>query len=187
MSGWSAGVIHSAGEVTHLAEGKRKPGDRSLQWLTDAGTSIALLAQAREDFHASPRSRNADCLPAELRASAADNQFVAIRGSRRWGERRGISLPHCIASCCVWESSRRYARHLAPIKMRTPERVHRTYGHECLHVHQPASLQEVREGTFAFLQHYNDERPQKAAGLWQCASAGCFSDFTQLTSPSRAC
>ena len=35
------------------------------------------------------------------------------------------------------------------------ERFHRTYGQACLQVHQPSTLQEVREITEAFLQHYN--------------------------------
>ena len=41
------------------------------------------------------------------------------------------------------------------------ERFHRTYGQECLQVHQPSTLQEVREVTEAFLQHYNYERPHQ--------------------------
>src|SRR5260221_14154598 len=41
------------------------------------------------------------------------------------------------------------------------ERFHRTYVQECLHVHQPSTLQEVREVTEAFLQHYNNERPHQ--------------------------
>jgi hypothetical protein len=41
------------------------------------------------------------------------------------------------------------------------ERFHRTYGQECLHVHQPSTLQEVREVTEAFLQHDNNERPHQ--------------------------
>jgi hypothetical protein len=41
------------------------------------------------------------------------------------------------------------------------ERYHRTYGQECLQVHRPSTLQEVREVTEAFLQHYNNERPHQ--------------------------
>ncbi len=41
------------------------------------------------------------------------------------------------------------------------ERFHRTYGQECLQVHHPSTLQEVREVTEAFLQHYNEERPHQ--------------------------
>jgi hypothetical protein len=41
------------------------------------------------------------------------------------------------------------------------ERFHRTYGQECLQVHNPSTLQEVREVTEGFLQHYNYERPHQ--------------------------
>jgi hypothetical protein len=41
------------------------------------------------------------------------------------------------------------------------ERYHRTYGQECLQVHQPRTLQEVCEVTEAFLSHYNNERPHQ--------------------------
>lgn len=38
------------------------------------------------------------------------------------------------------------------------ERNHRTYGQKCLQVHRLSALQEVREVTEAFLQHYKEER-----------------------------
>ena len=52
-----------------------------------------------------------------------------------------------------------------PDKNAVVERYHRTYGQECLHIHQPGTLQEVREVTEAFLQHYNHERPRPASEL----------------------
>jgi hypothetical protein len=42
------------------------------------------------------------------------------------------------------------------------ERFHRSLGQECLQVHRPATLSEVREVTEAFLVHYNHERPNQA-------------------------
>ncbi len=48
-----------------------------------------------------------------------------------------------------------------PDKNAFVKRFHRTYGQECLHIHQPSTLQEVREVTEAFLQHYNYERPHQ--------------------------
>jgi hypothetical protein len=48
-----------------------------------------------------------------------------------------------------------------PDKNAFVERFHRTYGQECLQVHQPATLQEVREVTEAFLQHDKNERPHQ--------------------------
>jgi integrase-like protein len=42
------------------------------------------------------------------------------------------------------------------------ERYHRTYEHECLQVHRPATLERAREVTTTFAQHYNHERPNQA-------------------------
>jgi hypothetical protein len=42
------------------------------------------------------------------------------------------------------------------------ERFHRTLEEECLRVHLPAPLEQAREVTAAFRQHYNDERPNQA-------------------------
>ncbi len=41
------------------------------------------------------------------------------------------------------------------------QRYHRTYGQECLQLHRPSTLQEVREVTEAFLKHSNEERPHQ--------------------------
>lgn len=48
-----------------------------------------------------------------------------------------------------------------PDKNAYVERYHRTYGQECLQLHRPSTLQEVREVTEAFLKHYNEERPHQ--------------------------
>jgi hypothetical protein len=41
------------------------------------------------------------------------------------------------------------------------ERYHRSYNQECLLVHRPATLQEVREVTEQFMHHYKSERPHQ--------------------------
>ena len=41
------------------------------------------------------------------------------------------------------------------------ERYHRTYQEECLAVDRPATVEQVREVTAAFAQHYNYERPHQ--------------------------
>jgi Integrase core domain len=42
------------------------------------------------------------------------------------------------------------------------ERFHRSLGHECLDVHRPATLAEVREVTETYRPHYHDQRPNQA-------------------------
>jgi len=41
------------------------------------------------------------------------------------------------------------------------ERYHRTYQEECLAVERPATVEQVREATAAFAQHYNWSRPHQ--------------------------
>ncbi len=41
------------------------------------------------------------------------------------------------------------------------ERFHRSLGQQRLQIHRPSTLQEVREVTEAFLQHYNHDRPHQ--------------------------
>ncbi len=47
-------------------------------------------------------------------------------------------------------------------KRGTLERYHRSYNQECLQIHRPTTLQEVREVTEQFIEHYNYQRPLKA-------------------------
>ncbi len=100
----------------------------------DAGTSIALLAQAREDFH----------------EQTAIETVIAGRGAR-------AEFPFPTASTqgtCLGVRPQVCQPH-RPDNNAFVERFHRAYGQECLQVHQPGTLQEVREVTEAFLQHCN--------------------------------
>lgn len=42
------------------------------------------------------------------------------------------------------------------------ERYHRSYQHECLALERPSTLEQARQVTEAFVQHYNVERPNQA-------------------------
>lgn len=61
------------------------------------------------------------------------------------------------------------------------ERYHESYNKECIQVYRPSTLEEVRTVTEHFQQHYNLERPLKAAQLPQSASWRCSSRFTQTS------
>jgi transposase InsO family protein len=49
-----------------------------------------------------------------------------------------------------------------PDKNAYVERFHRSLDQECLQVHRPGTLSEVSERAFAYLSHYNRERPNQA-------------------------
>jgi Integrase core domain len=52
------------------------------------------------------------------------------------------------------------------------ERYHRTLSQECLRLHRPKTLDEVRQVPEAVAAHSTWQRPLKAGQLWQSASAG---------------
>jgi hypothetical protein len=59
-------------------QGKRKPCDCASATRMDAGTSIALSAQAREDFHEPTGVGNRDYHLAIVRTPSPDDEFFAI-------------------------------------------------------------------------------------------------------------
>jgi Integrase core domain len=69
------------------------------------------------------------------------------------------------ASVPVWASTR---MSVIPAILHHPqqnafvERYHRTYQQECLALDRPTSLEQARQVTEAFTQHYNVERPNQA-------------------------
>jgi transposase len=72
-----------------------------------------------------------------------------------------------------------------PDKNASVERPHRTLAAECLLIHRPTTLEQVREVTVTFRQHYHTERPRKATRVWQCASHGRFPQAALVASSSR--
>jgi transposase InsO family protein len=149
----------------------------------DAGTSIALCAQAREDFH---EQTAMEAVITFLQKSGCPHQMIFDRDPRWVGGASGRDFPSPLRRLllCLGITPHVCPPH-RPDKNAYVERFHRAYGQECLHIHHPSTLQEVREVTAAFLQHYNDERPQEATGLWQCPSACRFSDLAHITSSPR--
>jgi integrase-like protein len=146
----------------------------------DAGTSLALWAQARDDFH---EQTAMEAVITFLRRYGRPRQMTFDRDPRWVGSVSGRDFPSPLRRLLLCLGIRPHVcpPH-QPDKNAYVERYHRTYGQECLQVHHPSTLQEVREVTEAFLSHYNDQRPLKAASLWQCPSSCGLSGFAHVTS-----
>ncbi len=125
----------------------------------DAGTSIALWAQAREDFH---EQTALEAVITFLRQYGCPAQMTFDRDPRWVGSVSGRDFPSPLLRLllCLGITPQVCPPH-RPDKNAYVERYHRTYGQECLQVHRPSTLQEVREVTEAFLCHYNYERPHQ--------------------------
>jgi hypothetical protein len=86
---------------------------------------------------------------------------TVIHGSRRQRQWARFSLRLCaLRGSCLGIQPTICPPH-RPDKNCYVERLHRTYKYECLLVHRPATVQEVREVTTTFMQHDNSERPHQ--------------------------
>jgi transposase InsO family protein len=150
----------------------------------DAGTSIALFAQAREDFH---EQTALEAVIIFLQTYGRPHQMTFDRDPRWVGGSAGRDFPSPLRRLllCLGIEPNICPPH-RPDKNAFVERYHRSYGEECLQRHRPATLQEVREVTDAFLRHYNYERPRSVASLWQCPSSCRLSQLADIACPSSA-
>jgi transposase InsO family protein len=107
----------------------------------DAGTSIALWAQAREDFH---EQTAMEAVISFLRLYGRPRQMTFDRDPRWVGSVSGRDFPSPLRRLllCLGITPHVCPPH-RPDKNAYVERYHRTYGHECLQVHRPSTLQEV--------------------------------------------
>ena len=107
----------------------------------DAGTSIALSAQAREDFH---EQTALEAVITFLRQYGRPRQMTFDRDPRWVGGVSGRDFPSPLRRLllCLGIIPHICPPH-RPDKNAFVERYHRTYGQECLQIHQPSTLQEV--------------------------------------------
>jgi hypothetical protein len=150
----------------------------------DAGTSIALSAQAREDFH---EQTALEAVITFLRQYGCPRQMTFDRDPRWVGGVSGRDFPSPLRRLllCLGITPHVCPPH-RPDKNAYVERYHRTYGQECLQVHHPSTLQEVREVTEAFLQHYNHERPHQGRACGNVPPRVAFPTLPTLPSlPAR--
>ncbi len=137
-------------------EGKQQHVVEVLNFV-DAGTSILLSAQAHADFHAETAL---DAVISFLRAYGLPSILTFDHDTRWVGSASGRDFPSALRRfllCLGIEPNICPPRR--PDKNCYVERYHRSYNQECLQIHRPVTLQEVREVTEQFMHHYNHERP----------------------------
>jgi transposase InsO family protein len=125
----------------------------------DAGTSILLSAQVHEDFHAATAL---EAVIQFLREHGRPKQMSFDRDPRWVGGSSGWDFPSALRRflLCIQIEPRICPPH-QPQKNGHVERYHRSYKEECLNVHWPESLEEVKRVTEEFQQHYNHQRPHQ--------------------------
>ena len=157
MSQWQLD-FKDASTVPPELDGKRQHVVEVLN-VVDAGTSVLVEAQVRADFQAETTLEAV----AELFSRQGLPQRVRLdRDVRFVSSPSGSDFPSALVRFCACLGVQvEFCDPHAPWQNGFVERYHRTYQEECLAVQRPATLEQVREVTAAFAQHYNDERPHQ--------------------------
>lgn len=139
-------------------EGKKQHMIEVLNFV-DAGTSILLSAQPHTDFHAETAL---EAVIAFLRTHGVPPMLTFDRDPRWVGSASGRDFPSALRRLllCLGIEPHVCPPH-RPDKNCYVERFHRTYNQECIQIHRPSTLQEVREVTEQFKRHYNHQRPHQ--------------------------
>ena len=125
----------------------------------DAGTSLLLHAQAHEDFHAETAFQ---AVVTFLRRYGCPSILTFDRDPRWVGSATARDFPSALCQflwCVGVQPNVLPPRH--PELNCYVERYHRTYKEECLFVHRPGTLEEVRNVTETFEHFYNTQRPHQ--------------------------
>jgi transposase InsO family protein len=125
----------------------------------DVGTSVLVSAQVRADFTAETTLQAVADL---LRTHGRPRLLTFDRDTRLVSSPHGSDFPSALVRFCACLGvAVRICDPHTPQQNGFVERYHRTYQAECLALHRPQSLEQVREVTAQFQQHYNYERPHQ--------------------------
>jgi len=158
MTVWQAD-FKDVSSVPSEPDGKRQHGVQTLN-LLDSGTSALLDAQVRADFTAEVAM---EAFVEPLQRYGCPAGVVVDRDARWVGSPAGSDFPSAFLRFCACLGIQAHvcAPH-HPQENGFVERYHRTYQQECLAVQRPSTLEEARQVTEDFVQHYNFQRPNQA-------------------------
>ena len=125
----------------------------------DMGTSVLVEAHVRADFNAETTLQAVADL---VRTQGRPQALTFDRDTRFVSSPQGSDFPSALVRFCqcLGVAVQLCDPH-QPQQNGFVERYHRSYQAECLAVHRPTTLAEVRTVTAQFMQHYNFERPHQ--------------------------
>ena len=147
--------------------------------LVDSGTSVLLDAQVREDFSAEVALQALVC---PLQRYGCPVSLTLDRDPRWVGSPSGSDFPSALLRFCsclgigVQVCAPRHPQENAFV-----ERYHRSYQEECLAVERPTTLEQARQVTEDFVQHYNFQRPNQALSCGNQPPRTAFPQLPSLT------
>jgi transposase InsO family protein len=146
--------------------------------VVDMGTSIVVAAHVHANFHA----QTALEAMAEVLLSHGKPDSITLDRHTRWvGSASGRDFPSAFLRflLCLGIDPHVCPPHRPDLNAFV-ERYHRTLKQECLLVHEPRTEEQVREATEAFVQHYNQERPNQALSCGNQPPRVVFADLPHL-------
>src|SRR5258708_15076641 len=176
MSQWQLD-FKDASTVPAAPDGKRQHVVEVLNTV-DEGTSVLVDAQVGADFHAETTL----WAVAELFTRHGLPEAVRMdRDVRFVSSPSGSDFPSALVRFCqcLGVGVRLCDPH-SPEQNGFVERYHRTYQEECLAVQRPGTLEQVREVSAAFAQHYNWSRPHQGLSCGNRPPRGAFPTLPEL-------
>ena len=145
----------------------------------DMGTSVLVAAHVRADFNAETTLQEVASL---LRTHGRPQQLTFDRDVRFVSSPSGSDFPSALVRFChCLGVAVRICDPHHPQQNGFVERYHRTYQEECLAVQRPATLEQVREVTEQFSQHYTYERPHQGCSCGNRPPRTAFPTLPELT------
>lgn len=166
-----------ASTVPREAEGKQQHVVEVLNTI-DMGTSILVAAQVGADFTA---QTTLQAVAELLRTQGRPQVLTFDRDTRFVSSPQGSDFPSALVRFCYCLGvAVRLCDPHSPQQNGFVERYHRTYQEECLAVQRPHSLEQVREVTAQFKQHYNFERPHQGLSCGNRPPRSAFPNLPDL-------
>jgi hypothetical protein len=155
-------------------DGKRQHAVEALNCV-DCGTSLLVATDVRPDFD---EAATLEAVADLLRAHGLPEAVTLDRDPRFVGAPGAGDFPSPLVRFLTCLGVRvRVNPPQRPDLNGFVERFHRTLEYECLRVRRPATLEQAREVTAAFREHYNRERPNQARS---CANRPPLEAFPDL-------
>jgi hypothetical protein len=144
----------------------------------DAGSSILLKAKVHPDYHAQTAL---EAIIEFLWEYGCPRRFSLDHDPRFLGGPGGWDFPSPLVR---FLRTVRVGVRICPVhqpqKNAYVERYHRTYKYECIEVHKPQNLEELRRVTEEFQHHYNVERPHQGRSCGNRPPMTAFPDLPKL-------
>ena len=158
-------------------EGKQQHVVETLN-IIDKGTSVLIAGHVRSDFSAETALQ---ALAHTFAEHGLPGSITLDRDPRWVGAPQGSDFPAALIRFChslgvaVLVCDPQH-----PQQNGFVERYHRSYQEECLGRHRPTTLEQVREVTEAFVEHYNWQRPHQGISCGNRPPRVAFPDLPPL-------